>query len=70
MRVAIGETPNAENYRAYLNGVFVELCIEANDTAGYVVAYKRDAPGHWIRDEHGNFVTETLWGLVTIEVPE
>jgi hypothetical protein len=72
MRIVAGKTdPKIGRYRVFLNGdEAARWCLEANDTAGYVVLHKCNAEGKPMLDEQGEAITETRWGTVVIEAPE
>ena len=53
------------NADVLLDGVVQKYCIEADDSEGFVVRYKRTDDGHFVRDGD-EFVEEKVTGVVSV----
>lgn len=54
----------------FFNGEEMSYVLTADEEAGILVRYKRDANGHYIANpQTGDAVTETLYGGVKIDCP-
>lgn len=56
--------------QVWMNGQQVKDCVIADEEAGYVVRYQRRADGLIAADEHGEAITERVYGLVRIFDPQ
>lgn len=70
MQVIVGETPDAQSYRCFLDGQDIsDRCYGADDEEGVAWCYKLDDEGHLMRDNAhpGELLTERLVGAIRLE---
>ena len=71
MRVIVGETPRAHEYRCYLDGEDIsDWCVAADDEEGWADCYARNAEGKTYLDSDGQVArAPRRFGVVRLEIP-
>ena len=65
-----GYSPEASEFKAYLDGVYVSNVITADEEQNYLIRYCTDEDGALILDGFGEYLTEKHIGNISISIPE